>query len=274
MHCCCLSILSGCSSPPGFVKRKKIKGSNLWSFFPQIFCVHGGLSPSIQTLDQIRTIDRKQEVPHDGPMCDLLWSDPEGKCAAALLKCALGLEILCAVTILSFIICNYLIHCFGVCCFFFSSCMQPYNETPIMYSMWERLSTKFWRVSVGVYWPVSQKIIWDCSPLLAVRVLFHPKGIQKNWHQSFVQDTSRVKKKKIVHSNSTYWNRKLAFPEIPQDWKWIISQKFVFFLFIFFPYGNSGRLHLVWRWVPPKFMLCIVQQSQAEVWMKSWYALA
>lgn len=45
---------------------------------PQIFCVHGGLSPSIQTLDQIRTIDRKQEVPHDGPMCDLLWSDPEG----------------------------------------------------------------------------------------------------------------------------------------------------------------------------------------------------
>lgn len=45
----------------------------------QIFCVHGGLSPSIQTLDQIRTIDRKQEVPHDGPMCDLLWSDPEGK---------------------------------------------------------------------------------------------------------------------------------------------------------------------------------------------------
>ncbi|XP_059086024.1 serine/threonine-protein phosphatase 4 catalytic subunit [Tigriopus californicus] len=43
----------------------------------KIFCVHGGLSPSIQSLDQIRTIDRKQEVPHDGPMCDLLWSDPE-----------------------------------------------------------------------------------------------------------------------------------------------------------------------------------------------------
>lgn len=42
-----------------------------------IFCVHGGLSPTIQTLDQIRTIDRKQEVPHDGSMCDLLWSDPE-----------------------------------------------------------------------------------------------------------------------------------------------------------------------------------------------------
>jgi hypothetical protein len=27
--------------------------------------------------NQIRTIDRKQEVPHDGTMCDLLWSDPD-----------------------------------------------------------------------------------------------------------------------------------------------------------------------------------------------------
>ncbi|KAL3696806.1 hypothetical protein R1sor_010882 [Riccia sorocarpa] len=43
----------------------------------RIFSVHGGLSPSITTLDQIRTVDRKQEVPHDGAMCDLLWSDPE-----------------------------------------------------------------------------------------------------------------------------------------------------------------------------------------------------
>ncbi|XP_061348374.1 serine/threonine-protein phosphatase PP-X isozyme 2-like [Gastrolobium bilobum] len=43
----------------------------------RIFSVHGGLSPAISTLDQIRTIDRKQEVPHDGAMCNLLWSDPE-----------------------------------------------------------------------------------------------------------------------------------------------------------------------------------------------------
>jgi len=43
----------------------------------RVFCVHGGLSPNIQSLDQIRTIDRKQEVPHEGAMCDLLWSDPE-----------------------------------------------------------------------------------------------------------------------------------------------------------------------------------------------------
>jgi serine/threonine-protein phosphatase 4 catalytic subunit len=43
----------------------------------KVFCVHGGLSPAINTLDQIRAIDRKQEVPHDGAMCDLMWSDPE-----------------------------------------------------------------------------------------------------------------------------------------------------------------------------------------------------
>eukprot|EP00919_Chromeraceae_sp_WS-2016_P038809 GHVR01092635.1.p1 GENE.GHVR01092635.1~~GHVR01092635.1.p1 ORF type:complete len:305 (-),score=63.58 GHVR01092635.1:320-1234(-) len=43
----------------------------------RIFCVHGGLSPTICNLDEIRSIDRKQEVPHDGAMCDLMWSDPE-----------------------------------------------------------------------------------------------------------------------------------------------------------------------------------------------------
>ena len=35
------------------------------------------LSPTIDTIDEIRNIDRKQEVPHDGAMCDLLWSDPD-----------------------------------------------------------------------------------------------------------------------------------------------------------------------------------------------------
>ncbi|GAB0131576.1 hypothetical protein EsDP_00000040 [Epichloe bromicola] len=42
-----------------------------------VLCVHGGLSPLIDTLDKIRLIDRKQEVPHEGAMCDLLWSDPD-----------------------------------------------------------------------------------------------------------------------------------------------------------------------------------------------------
>jgi len=43
----------------------------------KIFCVHGGLSPMIRTIDQIRTIQRQQEIPHEGAYCDLVWSDPE-----------------------------------------------------------------------------------------------------------------------------------------------------------------------------------------------------
>jgi hypothetical protein len=31
----------------------------------------------IDTIDKIRLLDRKQEVPHEGAMCDLLWSDPD-----------------------------------------------------------------------------------------------------------------------------------------------------------------------------------------------------
>lgn len=42
-----------------------------------IFCVHGGLSPSIHCIDQIKVIDRFREIPHEGPMADLVWSDPD-----------------------------------------------------------------------------------------------------------------------------------------------------------------------------------------------------
>lgn len=40
------------------------------------FCVHGGLSPDIEVLADIKDIDRFRETPREGAMCDLLWSDP------------------------------------------------------------------------------------------------------------------------------------------------------------------------------------------------------
>ena len=72
---------------------RKYGSGNVWKLFTdlfdylpltaviedQIFCLHGGLSPTVETLDQIRSFDRVQEVPHDGPMCDLLWSDPDDR---------------------------------------------------------------------------------------------------------------------------------------------------------------------------------------------------
>ena len=72
---------------------KKYGSLNVWRYCTDVFdyltlsaliegkilCVHGGLSPKINTIDDIRKIDRKQEVPNEGPMCDLMWSDPDGK---------------------------------------------------------------------------------------------------------------------------------------------------------------------------------------------------
>ncbi|EKE38448.1 hypothetical protein ENUP19_0016G0006 [Entamoeba nuttalli] len=37
---------------------------------------HGGISPKLNVLDDIRYIDRFTEPPHSGLFCDLLWSDP------------------------------------------------------------------------------------------------------------------------------------------------------------------------------------------------------
>ena len=43
----------------------------------KIMCMHGGLSPQLQRLDQIYEIVRPIEIPDQGLLCDLVWSDPE-----------------------------------------------------------------------------------------------------------------------------------------------------------------------------------------------------
>lgn len=49
-----------------YVLKKKVR-----------FIYLGGLSPDIGTIDQMRTIERDQEIPHRGGFCDLMWSDPD-----------------------------------------------------------------------------------------------------------------------------------------------------------------------------------------------------
>ena len=70
--------------------RRKYGSSNVWKYCSDLFdfmplgaiidgkilCLHGGLPFGINKIAEIRNLDRKQEIPQEGPMCDIMWSDP------------------------------------------------------------------------------------------------------------------------------------------------------------------------------------------------------
>jgi|MDSY01.1.fsa_nt_gb diadenosine tetraphosphatase ApaH/serine/threonine PP2A family protein phosphatase len=43
----------------------------------RILCLHGGLSPHLKDFDQIRNMKRPTDIPDEGLICDILWSDPD-----------------------------------------------------------------------------------------------------------------------------------------------------------------------------------------------------
>lgn len=45
----------------------------------KIICMHGGLSPDMESLNQIKGIERPLDVPDQGLLCDLLWADPDSE---------------------------------------------------------------------------------------------------------------------------------------------------------------------------------------------------
>jgi serine/threonine-protein phosphatase 6 catalytic subunit len=71
--------------------QQKYGNPNVWKYCTEVFdlltlaalidgrvlCVHAGISPDLKTLDDIRLLNRNQEIPHEGGFCDLMWSDPD-----------------------------------------------------------------------------------------------------------------------------------------------------------------------------------------------------
>lgn len=48
----------------------------------KVFCCHGGLSPSLKSINQIRDIERPVfDIPDVGLLCDLIWADPTTECS-------------------------------------------------------------------------------------------------------------------------------------------------------------------------------------------------
>ncbi|CAD5229016.1 unnamed protein product [Bursaphelenchus okinawaensis] len=71
--------------------NRRYKSIRLWNVFQDTFnhmplcgliagkilCMHGGLSPQLTSIDQLRTINRPQDPPNPSMGIDLLWADPD-----------------------------------------------------------------------------------------------------------------------------------------------------------------------------------------------------
>lgn len=72
----------------------ELYSASVWTLFNEVFewmpitalingrilCIHGGISPDLNSLSDLKAIPRPTDVPETGLLCDLLWSDPEASC--------------------------------------------------------------------------------------------------------------------------------------------------------------------------------------------------
>lgn len=69
----------------------KKNGNHIWKMFNNVFsympvsalvedrilCMHGGISPQLNNIYDINNIKRPTNIPDNGILCDLVWSDPD-----------------------------------------------------------------------------------------------------------------------------------------------------------------------------------------------------
>jgi hypothetical protein len=79
--CFCLHVVPASTSARPLATASLVGhltiSSSVLSIAAQILCMHGGLSPELKSLEQIKRVARPTDVPDSGLLCDLLWADPD-----------------------------------------------------------------------------------------------------------------------------------------------------------------------------------------------------